>query len=428
MTFPPPWQNPGNPGEPDGQNRGDNTPWNAPQDPSQGGWNPGGQQSGPENQGAGYGQQPNYGQQPMYGQQPAYGQPPGYGQPPTGGQPPNFGQQPMYGQPGPFGQGPGGPPPQKKRKALPWILAGVGVLVVVAVIAGVAIFALGGSGGSAGTRADAVRTYLTALSKSDSKGALAVMKTPTSTLLLTDEVLKKQRAEAPLTDIQITGDADNSYEPVKASYKIGNIDVQADFRVSGSNGDYKLDEGAADFDVSSIKGIPGLTAFGVDVSKQTKISVFPGPVDWGTSNSDLAVDTSQFEWPREPSSFNSAYTLKVALSDTGKKKIVDAVNGYVANCATSKQTIASTDKPGCQQSIFDFDAQPGTATWTVDPASVDDLEVRPKYDDPTNVDVSGTLRWTVAYRKKDNSPGTDSDTTPIYGSVDLSAATPVYTP
>ena len=68
--------------------------------------------------------------QPGYGQQ-GYGQP-GYGQP--------YGQ-PGYGQPG-YGYG---PPPQKKNKALPWILGGVALLVVL-VVAIVLVIALGAGG------------------------------------------------------------------------------------------------------------------------------------------------------------------------------------------------------------------------------------------------------------------------------------------
>ena len=99
----------------------------------------------------GYGQQqgqPGYGQQqgqPGYGPgQPDYGQP---GQPGPPGQPgqPEYGQDP-YGAPAGFGQ-PGGyaQPPAKKKSALPWILGGLGVLVVIA-LAVAAFLAFGGSG------------------------------------------------------------------------------------------------------------------------------------------------------------------------------------------------------------------------------------------------------------------------------------------
>jgi hypothetical protein len=132
----------------------------------------GGQQQG--EYGQQYGQQGQYGQsgpQPYYGagQQQGYGQP-GYGQ--SGPQPyygacqqgygqqgygqPQYGQQgygqPQYGQQGygqPYGQpGYGGygqqPPP--KNKALPWILGGVG-LVVVLIVAVLLLAGLAGAGG-----------------------------------------------------------------------------------------------------------------------------------------------------------------------------------------------------------------------------------------------------------------------------------------
>jgi hypothetical protein len=111
----------------------------------------GGQTGDPSQQS--YGQQPGYGQQgygqqgygqPGYGQQ-GYGQP-GYGQPygQQGYGQPGYGQpygQPGYGQPG-YGYG---PPPQKKNKALPWILGGVALLVVL-VVAIVLVIALGAGG------------------------------------------------------------------------------------------------------------------------------------------------------------------------------------------------------------------------------------------------------------------------------------------
>jgi hypothetical protein len=86
--------------------------------------------------------EPRPGADPRAGQPaPQYGQQPGYG---AGGQSgyPQYGQpqygQPQYGQPGygqPYGQagyGGYGQPP-RKNKALPWILGGVAVLVVVVV-------------------------------------------------------------------------------------------------------------------------------------------------------------------------------------------------------------------------------------------------------------------------------------------------------
>lgn len=105
-----------------------------PQDPH--GGQPQQPQYPPPQQG-GYPQQqpPQYGQQP-YGTPPggqSYGTPPGGQQQPYGGQPGGFGADPygqqQYGQPGPYGQQqPYGQPP--KKSPMPWILAGVGVVVI----------------------------------------------------------------------------------------------------------------------------------------------------------------------------------------------------------------------------------------------------------------------------------------------------------
>jgi hypothetical protein len=154
------------------------------------------QQPGPFGQPGPYGQQPDgFGQQPGgFGQQPGgYGQPgqpgqqpgppPGYGQqpgyPPSGGFPPPGGQQPGYGPPPgafPGQQPPPGYPPQQgypggafpgqqppgypgypggpggpggKNKAMPWLLAGGGVVVVGVVV--VLLFVFGVFGGSKGS-------------------------------------------------------------------------------------------------------------------------------------------------------------------------------------------------------------------------------------------------------------------------------------
>ena len=119
----------------------------------------------------GYGQQPGYPQTGGFpGQQPGGmpGQPqPGYG-PPSGGFPPQqpggYPQQPGYpgqpgmpgqpGQPGqPFQQGgypgfPGGPGGPTKKKALPWLLAGGGVVVIGVVVALLFVFGVFGGKGS----------------------------------------------------------------------------------------------------------------------------------------------------------------------------------------------------------------------------------------------------------------------------------------
>ena len=326
----------------------------------------------------------------------------------------------------PHGQQAGTRPERRKRK-LPWVLGGVGVIVVMAIVVGAVTVLMGGTDGTSSSRADAVRTYLRALSKADAKGALAVMAPPTSKLLLTDEVLTKQRAKAPITEMEITSGGTTEYDPVKATYKLGDKYVQADFRVTGAKGNYKLEQGTADFKVDDVDNIPDLTAFGVDVSNQTTISVFPGPIDWGSANPDLTVEVSDADSPREPTDYVSFVTFTAALSATGKAKVAKAVDTFIAYCAESKDTVAATDRPGCTQATVVFDLLPGSETWSADQASVADLDVRPDYSTPTKVEVAGLVRWNLAYRKRDNSPVTVTDPAFLSGGVDLAAANPVFT-
>jgi hypothetical protein len=149
---------------------------------------------------------PPYGQQPGgWPQQPGQGQPPGYGQqpggypqqggyPPSGPNPqqqpgyeqqqPGYGQQPPYGQQAPIG-GPGDPyaqqpqydpyggypPPQPKSK-LPWILGGVGGLVVIGGIIVTLVLVLGGSNLS--TPEDAGKSFASLLNSQDADGIKAM--------------------------------------------------------------------------------------------------------------------------------------------------------------------------------------------------------------------------------------------------------------
>ncbi len=181
------------------------------------------QQPGPFGQPGPYGQQPDgFGQQPGgYGQQPGgFGQPgqpgqqpgppPGYGQqlgyPPSGGFPAPGPQQPGYGppagafpgqqpppgyppqgypgQPGGFpGQqpptgfpgypgGPGGP--GGKNKAMPWLLAGGGVVVVGVVVVLLFVFGVFGGKGSTSSPDQLMRALVDAVNKQDNNAANAL--------------------------------------------------------------------------------------------------------------------------------------------------------------------------------------------------------------------------------------------------------------
>ena len=78
------------------------------------------------------------------------------------------------------------------------------VVVVVVVVAAIVTFSGSGASGSAG---DAVKGYLEALSRGDAAAALSYSTDqPASKDLLSDDILKKQIARWPISDVKILDD------------------------------------------------------------------------------------------------------------------------------------------------------------------------------------------------------------------------------
>lgn len=374
-----------------------------------------------------FGQQPNqtydanFGQpqagQAQYGQAP-YGQPQGYGQQPGAA----WGAQPAMG-------GGGVPPQQSKQKNKRlFLLLGIGggVLVVIIALVVTLIVVFTGDSGPGGSPKAAVQTYLEGLSNGDAKKALSVVRTPPSDKLLTDEVLKKQQAIAKISDINVREPSTSlsSMATVKATYKFGDRNADVDFMLKKSDGKWTVDNGTIPIDVDDTR-VPQLTAFGVDVSKDSKVYVFPGPVEWGSSNPNFTVKADQSsEFPLGPT-YASYNSLKVELSDRGTKAVATALDTYFTNCAGSTQADASKDKPGCSQSLYQS-VVPGSVRWTK-PNDITQLRLSPDYETPTSVKVYGSVEWPATYMSTSSGPGSYTDSDFISGTVDLAASEPTFT-
>jgi hypothetical protein len=222
MSVPP--QQPGQQPEPGGWQPGQTG--GQPGQPGQFGGQPG-QFGGPPGQ---FGGQPGYGGQPggypppppgfpPGGQQPGYGrQPGGFGQPgqPYPGQQP-YGQpgqfnQPGYGQPGGFGDPYGAP---RKKSPLPWILGGVGAVVIIGVVV-VLLLTLGGGG--ARSTAEAYVAELNKGQDSDSQGV--------KNLLCKADVAKIEELESKSGDIP-TPELEG-LENIKATHTLGEVTESGD--------------------------------------------------------------------------------------------------------------------------------------------------------------------------------------------------------
>lgn len=291
---------------------------------------------------------------PVYGAQPWSGAP-------TGGPPP----PPLY-TPPPMYTGSHVPPsaPRTNNRLIIAIIGAVVLVVVVVVV--IAIAASGGSGsGSDDTPRAAAQGYLEALARGDAAAALDYGKDqPGSKDLLTDDVLKKQIAKMPITDIQILDDGSpiGDMAMVHVSARFG--DQVSDARLTLHHGDgWKLDTATVKIDLSMMgstnKALKEVTVFGKPADNP--VYVFPGWVDYASGNANLEV-TAKSPLLGDLNSYSNGYVgagLEVKLSTAGNDAIMSALKSDLAKC-TASNLLAP---PGCPLKVQPYGLVDGTARW-----------------------------------------------------------------
>jgi hypothetical protein len=283
--------------------------------------------------------------------------------------------------------------------------------------------------GSSGAEPDKVAlSYLTALSKGDAATALKAGPAPASTTFLTNEILAKQQAKAKIGNIK-TGKVetrdDQARVPVTYTFGIKEVDDYLYLRKSG--GKWLMAATVNEVDGSDVNDIPGLTLFGKPVPNG-KFEVFPGPLEFGSGNANIAVDDQDAADFSDMPGNSSSPVLDATLSPAGKQKAIAAVTAKLSACAKVKSTEPTT----CPQKIYDFEAVNGTATWKITSNLAQAL--KPDLDTSggqLSVHVSGEIDWSVTYRAKDfdNKATTrhDTDSSYIDADVDLSKSPPTCT-
>ena len=344
----PPVQASAAPGEPDGAQPTEAYPAQpfpapaAPAYPGAGPGHPGGSapQSPAPPEAFGYGQPAPYGQPgPQYGApQPApYGAQPGptYPAQPYGAQP----GQPYGAQPGPYpeqayGGQPGGP--KKSSKGLLWGLIGGGAVALIAIALVVALLVVPAITRSSVTAADAVKGYLTAVSKSDAKTALGYLDGSFGKDLLTDAVLKESNKLAPISHITVKQRTSGStVGDVSATFSVGGKTVTTTYQAYKVKDDWKITNGVQLVSFDSLKGL-GASVNGVSTANLTEPYVFPGTYR-------LTLPSKYFSFKGD-STFTivgandatALYEVQVALNDTGVKEYRSLVRTAVEACVAMK--------------------------------------------------------------------------------------------
>lgn len=259
--------------------------------------------------------------------------------------------------------GPHGGPGQRNHKPL---IIGLSVAAAVLVVVVIVVIAVS-SGGGSGSAGDAAKGYLEALARGDAQAALTYSTDqPASKEFLTDDILKRQIARWPITDIKILDD--NSargfgFGQVHVSAKFGDNTSDVTMSIKKAGNDWKLDHAAIKVDTLNAgieqAAVKTATFFGKPVGT-APVYVFPGWLDVASSNPNLAVN------PKKPFLLDNLTTagayfndLEFKLSDKGVAATSSAISAALANCANSAQ-LRPAD---CPQHAFDYDLVDGTAAW-----------------------------------------------------------------
>ncbi|MDG4669361.1 hypothetical protein [Mycobacterium sp. 236(2023)] len=260
-----------------------------------------------------------------------------------------------------------------RRKNRTPLLLGLGAAaVVVALVVGAVVIVSGGSGGGADTPSEAVQEYFEALARGDAQAALALGESkPPDTTFLTDDLLKKQSEQMPVTDIKTLGETPgaNGAVMVEVSVRFGDSTTSDKIPVREVDGGWKLPHAALKLDLGRNSNIykPELfdfvTIFGQPAPKSGVAYVFPGPVELGSSNPNIAITANNIGTPGMMNIFLgfSSQNVQFDISEEGQSAILEAIMAKVTECAKSKQPAP----PNCPIGIEVSGLVPGTAQWSV---------------------------------------------------------------
>jgi len=277
---------------------------------------------------------------------------------------------------------------------------------------------------------DTVQQYLQALADGNADKALSFGSSqPASSDLLTDDILAKQNAKMPITNIRIL-DEDTTTESIGMSrvhvaVNFGSVvdDVEIPLKKDG-DGKWKLQNAAIKLDPppggDSIKAYDTVTVFSRSFNKGS-LYVFPGYLDVGSTNQYFEV-TSKPVLLAGLAAYSTSYLdVKIKLNDGGRQAVTDELAGAFANCQRSGQ-LSPPDCPAKLSAYDSADAINGTASWgKADLSGVTIGDLSP-YD--MTVSLNGKATMTLSYQTTDG--GTQRGTVSAYvgGDADMTTTPP----
>jgi hypothetical protein len=343
--------------------------------------------------------------------------PPGGGAP--GGPVPPW---PAAAHPPPYPLPPCGHGPRRSRKRLVITLVSVVAVLIGAVFVGV----FRHHGKASLTAGDTVRAYLEALSRGDAAAALSYSDDePATKDFLTDDILKRQLAQWPITNIRILND-DSSIGMIHVAVNFGDqVSDQTVNAKKNTKGIWKVEHAAVKlsfaYNSGRVAAMKTLTLFGTPVDTSGTTYVFPGWVDFGSTNPNIAVKQPGRPYLLDALSYGESPMLNFEISEAGQGAIDTALKSALAQCARS--TDLHPDQ--CPQYIYDSSLVNGTAQWTV-PSDLSPVKGFLDEDDLT-VRLRGPIEFGLTATSSSGGQKSGKIPAAVYGTADLTKNQPVVT-
>lgn len=256
--------------------------------------------------------------------------------------------------------------------------------------------------------ANTVRDYFAALERADAPAALGFGDLPAGRhQLLTSEVLRAQRAIAPISHLSVLAvDRTDGGAAVTVAYSLPfpdrTVPVSDKVAVTRRDGRWRLAAVAVPTELRLPAAQHRATVTGAAVPSGP-VLLFPGasPISLDTPNLMLAENsrTVHFSAP-------GPQVINVVVSSTGETTIDAAVNAAVTRCLT-----ATTRDPSCPLPDDDR-AVPGTLRGTVQGTDRSALSLQVMSNPDGRIEINGTLTVSGTYTRLDfdNMPQTKSGT------------------
>jgi hypothetical protein len=339
--------------------------------------------------------------------------------------PGNFPHQPMT----PFGPHPYQQKPRRRLRVA--LLVGVPVVVISVLVA--IVVTISGGGKKPGSAVGAVKGYLEALARGDAQAALSFAKDePATKQFLTDQILKKQIAMWPITNIRILGTESlyggSEYVHIAVNFGDQTSDETMSVKEYG-HGEWKLKAGAIKLKFlagSGSEALRTLTLFGEKLDGNQGTYIFPGPVDFGNTNPNITQKAQSYPLLLNQmtglGSASSALSMNYDISDAGRAAVQDAVKGAVVQCAKSTQL----KPPNCPQLVREPNLVDGTAQWTA-PTDFSGLQLSFFDADRLTILVRGDVDFHLTAKSTADSEKSGRVTDYLMATADLSKSPPAIT-